>query len=218
MEKFKSFLKNGKNLMMLIAILVVIVAVVLLIVVIFNKVTFSNSSDGEIFKYEYEKLNNVVTDDDKKYPRVSVSSDNIIKYVSYDEVIEVFNNGGDEVIYFGYPTCLYCRTAVQVLLNVAKDTELDEIYYLDVEEKGNKYDELLDVLGDNFVVTEDGKKEIYSPLVIFVTDGRIVSYNKGTLFSQEDPYTELDQSQIDGLGQIYGHGINDVLASKKIKK
>ena len=48
-----------------------------------------------------------------------------------------------------------------------------------------------------------------------MADGQIVSYNKGTLFSQEDPYTELDASQIQGLSEIYRYGIRDVLEAMK---
>jgi len=57
-----------------------------------------------------------------------------------------------------------------------------------------------------------------APLVIFVANGRVVSYNKGTLFSQEDPYTELDKSQVEGLSEIYKYGIRDVVDSIKNKQ
>ena len=70
---------------------------------------------------------------------------------------------------------------------------------------------MLNVLGDEFIDTSNGERKVYSPLVIFVADGKIVSYNKGTLFSQEDPYNELDASQIQGLSEIYRYGIRDVL-------
>ena len=50
-------------------------------------------------------------------------------------------------------------------------------------------------------------------LVLFVVDGQIVSYNIGTLFSQENPYIPLDDSQVQGLSEIYRYGINDVLSS-----
>ena len=164
---------------------------------------------------EYEKLNNVASEDGKKYPRVNISDYENMKYISIDSVLDIFENNKDAVIYFGYPTCLYCRTAIQVLVDTAKNTELDTLYYLDVENRLDKYDELLNVLGDNFVLEENGVKEVYSPLVIFVAKGQIVSYNKGTLFSQEDPYKELDKSKIEGLSEIYIYGIRDVVESQK---
>lgn len=197
----------------LVVVAVVIVGLVFLLLNILN-----SSKDGNNFENEYEKLNNVATEDDEKYPRVNIGKNNKMKYVTYDEVLDVFENNKDAVIYFGYAKCLYCRTAVQVLVDTAEDTDLKEIYYLDVETKGDKYEELLTTLGDNFVNTENGDREIYSPLVIFVTNGRIVSYNKGTLFSQSSPYNELDSSQIKGLSEIYRYGIKDVLTSIEEKK
>lgn len=190
---------------------VVAVLVVGIVFVVLNIV--NPSTDGKSFENEYEKLNNVATEDGKKYPRVSIDKNNKIKYATYDEVLDIFENNKDAVVYFGFSKCLYCRTAIQVLVDTAAETELKEIYYLDVESKGDKYEELLTTLGDNFVNTENGGREIISPLVIFVTNGKIVSYNKGTLFSQSSPYDELDKSQIKGLSEIYSYGIRDVLTS-----
>lgn len=205
---FKDLFTNYKKLILvLVGVMILVVVMVFVIMGLFNK------NESNTFKKEYEKLNNVATEDGKKYPRVTISDDNIMKYVSYDEVLDVFNNNGDAVIYLGYAKCLYCRSAVQVLLDTAETTQLKEIYYLDVEKKGDKYDQLLTTLGDNFVVEENGDKKVYSPLVLFVAKGKIVSYNKGTLFSQEDPYTELDKSQVKGLSEIYAYGIRDVLES-----
>lgn len=200
---FKDIFTNKKKL-----ITVIIAAMLIIVVLVFGLFNMLDNDKNNVFKDEYESLNNVATEDGKKYPRVVIPEDNKIKYASYEEVIDIFNKNGDAVVYFGYPTCLYCRTAIQVLLNVSEETEISEILYLDVEKKGERYDELLGKLGDEF---KTELNEIYSPLVIFVADGNIVSYNKGTLFSQEDPYQELDQSQINGLSHIYKSGIQDVL-------
>lgn len=204
---FDDLFKNQKKLLLVLLVVAIVVIGIVFIVMGLSQ----NSGDGKNFKDEYTKLNNVATEDGKKYPRVSISNDNKMKYVSYDEVLNIFNEKGDAVIYFGYAECLYCRSAVQVLVETAADTDLEEIYYLDVEEKDDRYDELLNVLGDELIDTTDGNRKIYAPLVIFVADGQVVSYNKGTLFSQKDPYTELDKSQIQGLSEIYKYGIQDVL-------
>ena len=198
--------------------ILIIVIVFIVLVIVGGSYFLSNSisikkTNGMIVE-QYEKLNNVASEDGKKYPRVDISSYDNMKSISVEEVLEIFRNNKDAVIYFGYPTCLYCRTAIQVLVDTAKNTELDILYYLDVEKRFDKYDELLNVLGDNFILEENGVKEVYSPLVIFVAKGQIVSYNKGTLFSQDDPYVELDKSQIEGLSEIYRYGIRDVLESQ----
>ena len=208
MEKLFSLFKDKKKLIFGVFVLGIVIFIV--VILLTGNSTYS-LSDGALFKNEYEKLNNVASEDGKKYPMVIVPDNNKMKYTSYDEVIDIFNNNGDAVVYLGYPTCLYCRTAVQVLLNSSQNMDIDNILYLNIEKKHERYNELLDLLGDDFVSIEDNDKKIYSPLVIFIVDGNIVSYQKGTLFSQEDPYVELDKSQIDGLSEIYKYGIQDVI-------
>ena len=210
----KEFYNKNKKLCMLI---LSIIGIVLIIIFGIYFVVMFDMNDADKIIGEYEKLNDESTSDGKKFPTVNISDYEKLEYISSDELINVFNNSGDAVVYFGYPTCLYCRTAIQVLVNIAKDTELDVLYYYDIEEKSNDASKLYDLIGDEFIESVDGKKNIYSPLVIFVADGRIVSYNKGTLFSQKDPYQKLDQSQIDGLSDIYKYGIMDVLESKRNK-
>ena len=177
---FKDLFKDVKKLSIFLAVVAVLVVGIVFILLS----VFGSSSDENKFENEYEKLNNVATENGEKYPRVSIGRNNKIKYATYDEILDIFENNKDAVIYFGYAKCLYCRTAIQVLVDTANDTKLKEIYYLDVETKGDKYEELLTTLGDNFINTENGGRELYSPLVLFVAKGRVVSYNKGTLFSQ----------------------------------
>ena len=189
----------------------VIIAIIIMLVVKYINLSSLEYDDGDKFKDEYMELNNVATDDGKKYPRVSISDENKIKYTSYDEILDIFKSDGNAVIYFGYAKCLYCRSVVSVLVDAAVETGLDKIYYLDIEEKGENDEQLFTVLDDRFIATSDNDRKIYSPLVIFVADGKIVSHNKGTLFSQDDPYVLLDASQIEGLKSIYISGINDVM-------
>lgn len=247
-NKLREFFKNKLNLVTTIGVVTVIIFV-LCFGLIFNgsKVALvSGNADGTRFKNEYEELNNTIVEGDKKYPEVRLPSSNLIKYSTIEEVMDVFNNDKDAVVYFGYSTCLYCRNAIQVLIDTAVGTELDEMLYIDIEDywevkeldsnnkivttqqPHEKYYELLETLGDELVVDyvlEDasgneiktGVKRIQYPLVIFITDGKVVSYNIGTLFSQEDPFVEMDDSQKQGLSEIYRYGIRDVVNSKKNK-
>lgn len=217
---FNDLLKNKKKLWLLIGGIIIVIALIVFLILYLSSSSKINNIinyDGRKIAKEYESLNNKDSEEGKKYPTVNIPSNNVLKYSSSEEILKILDGGSDAVVYFGYATCLYCRTAIQVLCDTAKNTELDVIYYLDVYEKDNKYDELLNVLGDELVDNTDGKKNITSPLVIFIVDGKVVSYNKGTLFSQDDPYIELDNSQIDGLSEIYGYGIKDVVDSKKLK-
>lgn len=201
--------KIFENKKVLILIIILIIFIIGLFALIFNKDKLYSaiSTEGEMIRDEYHSLNGELTEDGKEYPKVNIPSDNVLKYADVSKLVEIFENKKDAVIYFGYASCLYCRSAIEVLCDAAEGTELDTIYYLDVNQDID-YSNLIEKLRDDFI-TEDNK--ILSPLVIFVVDGKVVSHNKGTLFSQEDPYVELDDSQVEGLKEIYSYGINDVL-------
>ena len=218
MNKVKEFFDDRNKLLGLVIVLLVIVAIIVCVIVFVDVdeifISGTKNPDGERLVDDYSALNGKKTLDGKVYPKVKIPVENNFKYTDISEVLGLLENRGDAVIYFGYPSCVYCRTAIQILHDTVKDTKLDKVYYLDVEKKGKGYDKLVKAMGEKFV-DEEGK--IISPLVVFVANGYIVSYNKGTLFSQEDPFDKMDESQIKGLSQIYGYGIKDVLESLEIK-
>lgn len=215
-DKITNIFKDKKRVIIFSIVLGLILLLVVLFLVFFKKdfLNVVNKSDGELIVSEYEKLNGKVSEDGKEYPKVEMTDNNKFTYTNIDEILGLFSNKGDGVVYFGYSSCLYCRTAIQVLHDVSINMGIDKIYYLDVEKIVDGYDKLIKALGSELV--SNGKIE--APLIIFVTDGKIASYNKGTLFSQEDPYKLLDEFQIRGLSRIYMNGINNVIESIKLKK
>ena len=212
-------------------ILSVIVVIALVIAILFFLLNNKGMSDGERFKQEYEELND-------SHLEVNIDSDNMIKYISLEEAIDIIKNDTG-VIYFGYPSCPWCRNAVPVLLDAASSTSLDTIYYVnaynirdvkELDDDGNivtinegdrLYDDLLKVLDDildpytltldNGEVIDLGEKRLYVPMVLFVKDGEVVSYHLSTVDSQEDPSISLNDSQRDELYNIYLDGINNVV-------
>jgi len=205
---------SKKGLIIIISILIILILSLIFFFKNNNFFTSHTMTDGELFKEEYEKLNSKLTSKNKKYPKVNINKDNIIKYSTIEGIVDIFKNKGDAVVYFGYSTCLYCRTAVQILLDTAKKTEIDTIYYLDVEKQSAIYNELYQELDEELVE----KNLIEAPLVIFIVNGNVVSYNKGTISSQRTPYKLLDTSQKIALEEIYRYGIEDVLFSINLKK
>lgn len=212
----KKIFKDMKKLRLLLIVLlgvIVLVALGFIIYFGYDHTKELNMTDSEKFKYEYEKLNNTEVDDGKNYPYVLIPSDNVMKYSNVNEILDIFNNKGDAVIYVGYPSCLYCRSAVEVLCDMASELKIDKIYYLEAEEQLEGQDKLLEIFGDEFIQVRDDKNYIYAPSVLFVVNGEVTSYNIGTVFSQRNPYGKLDKYQVDGLSEIYMHGINDVITS-----
>ncbi len=211
-----------------------------------NKNSNSNSSstsnvqeDGKRFKEEYEAYNNKEREDDKGnyFQELLISEDNPMKYATIEEVLEILDKGTG-ILYFGYPTCPWCRNAVPVLLEAAKEKNVNSIYYLNVneyknmfavkdgkvekikDEKEGYYDLLkaLDKVLDPFVLTSDGKtydvgeKRIYVPFVVFVKDGEIVSTHLGTvsLEGTQTKYDAMTEKQHEELLNAYLSSIEEI--------
>lgn len=195
-------------------------------------------TDGQKFKEEYENVNGKTNSSGKEYPELNIEEDNIIKYSSIEEILEILSSGTG-VIYMGYPECPWCRNIIPALLNASNSTDLDAIYYLNMhdirdkmeldednnititEEGADGYSELLtkldDILPDYILTDTDGneyntgEKRIYVPTVIFVRKGTIVDYHFDTVESQTDPYITLNEEQTLELYNIYLTGIHKVL-------
>jgi len=200
---YKQIIKNKKFLISLIIIIVILIGVIL-----FSVIKHYNL-DNVRFEREYEKLNNKMTSDGREYPFVDVPSDNVIRYSSYEELVKIIDNKDDAVIYLGNNACLYCRTVVQVLLDVSSNTEIDKIYYIDVRNESSKVGKIVEVIGDKII---GNNKNLELPLVLFIVDGRVVSFKIGTFVSHKDPYKKLNDTQLSALTNVYMTGINDVIA------
>ena len=90
------------------------------------------------FKEEYEKYNDKDASSDKKYSSLNLSENNPIKYSTYDNIIDVIKNQTG-IIYLGFPECPWCRSVVPVLFDVAKDNDIDTIYYLNIKDDRTSY-------------------------------------------------------------------------------
>ena len=217
--------------------LLVVIAVVSSIV-IYNKYGKNNTNneytEDEIrFKEEYEALNDKEDSRGRKYLEVSIDEDNGIVYASFDELYELLTKGTG-VVYFGYPECPWCRTAVPMLIQAASNTGLEEIYYFNakdirdvksLDEDGNivtekegtdEYYKLLEVLGDHFWAYEglndESIKRLYFPTVVFILEGEVVGIHIDTIESQKDARVPLTEEQKSELVNIYTEHINKVLS------
>lgn len=196
------------------------------------------NTDALKFKEEYESLNGEKNQQGKIYPKVDISKDNPIKYSSIEKIVKIIEKGTG-VIYFGFPKCPWCRSAVPALLNAAVESGIDTIYYLNVtdvrdskvvdangkivtEKEGSKeYPKLLKALDkylDEYVVEDangkkykTGEKRIYVPLVVFVRNGKVIGTHLDTVKSQKDPYKGLTEEQNEELSLIYYKYMNKML-------
>ena len=188
------------------------------------------STDGTKFKAEYEKYNGL-KDGNKDYLNVTIDEKNPIKYSTEDEIADLIKNKSG-VIYLGFPECPWCRNAVPVLLEAAKETGMQDIYYLNMKDIRDEkvlenkkivtkkegttgYYKLVDLLKEHLDsydgLNDSTIKRIYVPLVVFVYEGKIVRVHADTVKSQKDPYKALSLDQNDELKKIYKENIHKVL-------
>lgn len=161
------------------------------------------ASSGYVFAYEYNSMNGKENADGETYMNLSVDIDNPFIVSTDSDIIAAIDGGYTGYIYFGYPTCPYCRNTVPVLIGVLKENGVSKVLYCNLKkynyqfeyssESGivetqhgtDDYDSLLNILSGYAVPKtikdtngnslDTGEKTIYVPAVIKFNDGVPVS-------------------------------------------
>lgn len=184
-------------------------------------------TDAEKIAEEYKVLNNEINEQNNlAYPIVELSNENPFVYASEEEVIRVLKEGTG-VIYFGFPSCPWCRTLLPVLESAAKEVGIGRIYYLNIseirdtleldennkivttKEGSNGYYQILNLLDEyleeytligknNERVTAE-EKRLFAPTVVSVLNGEIVGFHEGTVSTQENGYAPLPEEETEDL-------------------
>lgn len=170
-----------------------------------NKQEENVASETLKFKEEYEALNSsgIV---------VEVDSNVNIEYLKTSEVIDLLENKTG-IIYFGFPSCPWCRNIVPILFDVAKENN-QAIYYFNpsgLRGTGDgEFNKIMTLLNDYLETNDEGEKTLYVPDVYFVKDGSIVGHHLGSAPSQTNPYVSLTENQKQELINIYKELINKI--------
>lgn len=126
----------------------------------------------------------------KEYTQIS--EDNVFVYRTIDEIISILENGTG-IVYLGFPECPWCQKYVTILNEVAKENGIEKIYYYDILEdrKNNteKYQKIVEILGNNLLYDEEGNHRIYVPDITFVLNGEIVGHDNETSVVTEEEGT-----------------------------
>lgn len=205
-----------KNIIIIVSLIVIMG--VLIGVLFFIKTDDSSNlytKDEINFKDEYEKLNGYAVSEDYILKSIDIETDNNVKYVSDNEIIDLMKNGTN-IIYFGWADCNWCRTLIPVLLEVLKENKIDTLYYYDFkslrnsyenkdEEKSKIYEEIINIIGDDISTTFDensarsGEKKILAPTVVFIKNNSYVGLHFKTVDSQKKSTDDLNKGQIQEL-------------------
>lgn len=182
------------------------IVLVMIIVAIFAYVNLK-SSDAMKFKKEYESYNRTLNANGQEIREIEIPKDNPFVYKEASELVEMIKNKETFVVYFGFPTCPWCRSVVPTLVEVANDLDVDTIYYVDIleirdtisldednnpvtEKEGTEaYYELIDLLSnvlsdysltdsdENTILT--GEKRIMAPNIVNIVKGKAISMTSG---------------------------------------
>ncbi|MEG2448157.1 MAG: hypothetical protein RSB45_03775 [Bacilli bacterium] len=201
-----------------------------------NKLLTDNKESALRFKKEYESLNGITLESLKiPFLDMQIPDENAMVYSSIEEIMDVLDKGTG-IIYFGFPECPWCRSAVPVLIDAVKEAGASKIYYYNaypirdvkhLDDKGNividkegtkEYytliSKLAPVLKPYEGLNNEQIKRLYLPTVLFVKDGKIVKMHEGTVESQTDPNIKLTEDQRKELKEIYKDGINKTILCK----
>lgn len=197
-----------------------------------NEIALEN--DIEEFKSIYENYNDEILYDNEVLD-LELSEEAVVYISTPEEIVEVLKNE-DAIVYFGFPTCPWCRNMLEAFIEACVEKD-QEFYYVDISEIRNTYTvedglivessegtdayyellELLDgVLSEYMVYDEDGEeyntntKRLYAPSVVTVVSGVITDFKSGTLEEVSDPYTKLSDEQFEKLVLEYSNVINNL--------
>ena len=120
-------------------------------------------------------------------------------YSDIDEIIKILEKGSG-VIYLGSNKDISSRNVVNILVKASESTDIDKIYYLNVDNlESNDKDKLFKVVNiDDFYVDKD----INIPVVLFVKDGEISSYKMGKLIDYDE--IEIYSDYVSGIHEVLG--------------
>lgn len=102
------------------------------------------TKDSKKFKQEYEELNG----DDGKL-KLSLDEKNQIKYSSLNEINKKIKDSDSFVLFFGSPYYNETRTTISTFLDVSKDYNVTEIYYVDIIPEGKEENDIRTTYGLN---------------------------------------------------------------------
>lgn len=119
----------------------------------------------------------------EKYPKVA--ADNRFVFAKPDEIIDIID-GGDGVIFLGFPECPWCQQLAPIVDEAVKSEGSQKIYYLDIRDaranNNETYQRLVKELEDYLPKDDDGNPRISVPDVTAFRQGDVVGR-----FEQEDP-------------------------------
>jgi predicted bacteriocin transport accessory protein len=148
----------------------------------------------------------------KEYPLAG--SDNIFLYRNSSETADILEKGRG-IVFIGFKECSWCQYYAVLLQDVAREMEIDKIYYCDIkkdrENNSENYKRIVNILSGRLQYDDEGQARVYVPDVSIVSRGRIIARDfetsKETLgYSTPEEYWNEDR--VNALKERLRPGIN----------
>ncbi len=118
-----------------------------------------------------------------------ITSDNLYAYKNAQDVLELLNTGSG-IIFFAFPENEWSHIYADILNEVAKTYEIEEIWYYNFKnDRSNNnyyYNNIVRILNAYVPVIDTGEKELYAPSFVIVKDGEIIGYDDETAIVSGD--------------------------------
>ena len=168
-----------------------------------------NVEDAQKIKTEYEKYNNALIEGtENRLVDVKIDENNPFVIKTPKEILDVLNNE-KALVFFGDSKSSYARSAIEVLIDVAHENNIDKIYYVDIfgirdeykyvgsikpkkiKDGTIAYNEIRKFLGDKlkqyYVPDKKGNlygtsvTRLYAPTLIAVNNKKVIGFHEKTV-------------------------------------
>ncbi len=211
--------KTNKTMILVIILIIINIVLATSLIISLNKeektIDKEEQQEGNVidsikFKKEYEVLNDekVNENGEQRYSTISIPENNPMEYVTLEELVNIANTQ-DAYIYVSSATCPFCRATIETLLEVAKECNVEKIYYYDTSkqiiEDEEKYNQLMEQLVEKEIVKKnnDGKTVFGIPIVLKVSDGIVESITRGVAYKREDNQSVHDKITEEQKKQVH---------------
>ena len=164
-------------------------------------------SDQELFSNEYQEID----------------ENNVFTYVNASKVYSTLRNG-TAIIFMGFNSNVWAGYYANIINDVAMDNGIEEVYYYNfLEDRNNKnatYESIVELLNKYVTVLDDGAKNIYSPTLVIVKEGKIIYFNDRTALTLgfENPKDYWTEDQIELERQELDFMIKQYLSDNEVEE
>lgn len=139
-----------------------------------------------------------------------VGVEHIFLDATFEEALQLLESDDfSGILYYGYPSCPWCKEAVVEMNDAAKSLGL-EIYYVNKKSDFNllhpELEEKTELILDKaygLSVDEEGKPHLYVPEVVVIKKGKVVDHHLGTLEEHNAHERDMNEDEKQKLEDIY---------------